>query len=128
MCSICIMMPYFHFSHKFLVHINFTIHGFPMTPLIGDLAAIFFSQLQYRPSVKHRCFMEEIAVSNCSSPHKILGIVAFPTGLCMSTHCFSLSTLSLPCKEMLYMMYVGKVNKRKTGFLLLCFRFSDVFP
>lgn len=74
-----IMMLCFHFLDKFVVHINVSIARFSMTSLMGDMAALFFSLLQYRPSVKHKS-PAEITASNFFDPYQPLGIT-LPIGL-----------------------------------------------
>ena len=108
-----IVMLYFHCLHEFLMHISFNFCGFPMTPWTGDVAGRFFSKLQF--SHWHKSLAEVVA-SDFYGAHQ-LGIVSFPDWLAFeSTSFISAHPAACTCEEMLYMMLLGSVNKRKTGF------------
>ena len=107
-------MLYFHCLHEFLMHLSFNFPGFPMIPWTGDLAVPFFSKLQFNHWHKS---LANVAASDFYRPHQLLGIVSFPDWFAFeSTSFISAHPAACTCEEMLYMMLLGNVNKRKTGF------------
>lgn len=72
------------------MHITFSFPGFPKTPMTGDLSALFFWLQQYRPWQKS---LKREQPQTSRAPISYWDQLAFPAGLCLSTHYFSVSTL-----------------------------------
>lgn len=112
-----ITMLYFHFLHKFLLHITSKFSGFPMTSLTGDPAALFFSQLQYRPSVKHKSLTRDSRIIKLLWPHQPVEIVTFPDWPVLEYTLFIIEHPAVcQAKRCCILMLLGKVDKRKIGF------------
>ena len=110
----------FHCLHEFLMHVSFNFPDFPMTPRTGDWAVHFFSKLQF--SHWHKS-LAEVAASDFCGAHQLRGIFSIPDWFHLSPHRLSAHPAAWTCGEMLYMMLLGNVNKRKTRF---CSSASDL--
>lgn len=112
-CAAYIVMLYFHCLHEFLMHLSFNFPDFydPWTEIWQCLSSQ--TPIQSLTQIPGKCSSLRLLLP----PPAVERIVSFPDWFAFeSTSLGQCTPPACICEEMLYMVLLGNVNKRKTGF------------